>query len=123
MATWCPNCSQQIPQLHRLREHFSKGDLEMFGVPMDESETDEQLLRYFEKNRPPYMLDGRWNLQPRADFKRLILEHFQMDVLPATMITSQQGQVLAILPGVPTVSETARLLHTLLSQETGTSGD
>ena len=113
MATWCPNCENQLPQLRRLSELFTEGDLEIIGVPIDESESDEQLAEYLEKKRPPYKLDGQWSSKPREDFKRIVLDHLDQNVLPATIITSQQGEVIAVLPGVPTVSEAARQLHSL----------
>lgn len=116
MATWCPNCRKQIPQLERLRNHFSEQEVSLIGVPVDESETSAQLKLYMAERVPPYGLAGSWDAAHREDFKKLVREQLNDDLLPATVVTNSQGQVLKVIPGVPNVSEMARLLQLIKSQ-------
>ena len=112
MATWCPNCSRELPQLKQLRDRFSDSEVAMVGVPIDDTETDDDLRRYVTANQPPYQLNGQWDRGPREAFKQLITEQFRKDLLPATIVTDGQGRVLEVLAGVPTVSDIARSLKT-----------
>lgn len=51
VATWCPNCRKQLPQLHLLRREFTADQLGIFGAAVDEGDSKE-LARPME-DRPP----------------------------------------------------------------------
>ena len=46
-ATWCPFCRQQIPELVRLRDQYSREALEILAI--DIQETGEEVAPYAEK--------------------------------------------------------------------------
>jgi len=109
MATWCPNCKKQIPQVSLIQELAGKADLQVIGVPVDGRDTDSMLSKYQIENSPTYELSGRWSKHDRDTFNRLVKQQLEFDSLPASVLTNKQGQVLEVFAGVPTVSELAKL--------------
>ncbi|MED5586612.1 MAG: ASPIC/UnbV domain-containing protein [Verrucomicrobiota bacterium] len=107
-ATWCEACKRELPQLARIRSHFPAGQLAMFGLPGDEKETPAQWQAYAEKYRPGYrMLPGISAAERKAMHNAL---GEAADILPASMVTTQGGQVLLITKGLPTLSQIARIM-------------
>jgi len=110
VATWCPNCRKRLPQLKLLRERFSDTELAMVGLPIDENDSAEKLTAYIEKHRTPYDLYRSTGTAERSVFSSVIIEQVGSDVLPATLIVDQKGNVLSAIPDVPSVSDVKRLL-------------
>ena len=110
VATWCPNCRKQIPQLHLLREEFTADQLGIFGAAVDESDSADKLQNYVLKNQPPYTLATPWGDSQRQNFNRLVKAKLGSDVLPATAIFDRKGNVVSVFPGVPTISDVRRML-------------
>ncbi len=103
MATWCPNCKNEIPQLNLLRSAFSSQDLEIVAIPIDPSESEEALQSYVDQFKPPYTLGKAEGLKDR--FSLIVSEKLGLDVLPTYVIVDQQGQVRSVRAGAPTVSD------------------
>lgn len=110
VATWCPNCRKQIPQLHLLRQEFTADQLGIFGASVDENDSADKLQQYVLKNRPPYSLVTPWGANARQNFNRLVNSKLGSDVLPATAVFDRQGNIVSVLPGVPTISDIKRML-------------
>lgn len=110
VATWCPNCRKQIPQLHLLRREFTKDQLGIFGAAVDEGDSKDKLRQYVLNNKPPYTLATPWRDAERKNFNRLINQELRSDVLPATVVFDKHGKMVAVLPGVPTISDIRRML-------------
>ena len=110
VATWCPNCRKQIPQLHLLRQEFTADQLGILGAAVDEGDSKEKLQQYILKNKPPYTLATPWNANARKNFNQLIKKELRSDVLPATVVFDRQGKMISVLPGVPTISDIKRML-------------
>ena len=55
MATWCEACLSEIPQLELL-DRSQRDSVYLSAIPIDEQETEQQLAKYIEKNKPPYEL-------------------------------------------------------------------
>ena len=111
MATWCPSCRTHLPQLKRVRDYFSDEELALIGVPIDSNESDEVVMEYLKKYQPAYKLNVKqWDLPEREEFTKIAFNKFSTDLMPATIITDQEGIVLDIYRGVPTISEIAELL-------------
>ena len=110
VATWCPNCLKQIPQLHLLRREFTAEQLGIFGAAVDENDSEDRLQKYIQKNKPPYTLVTPWLAAHRENFNGLVKKELRSDVLPATVIFDRQGKMVSVVPGVPTVSDIKRML-------------
>jgi len=111
MATWCPACKRNIPQVAAVREGFGADELAVYGVPIDPEDTPEMLAEYAAEYRPAYelLIDA-----PRAEVERvqaIVMREFARDVLPASFVTDADGRVLRLVAGVPTLSELRRLLN------------
>ena len=84
----------------------------MFGVPVDEKETREQLASYVEELEPAYALLAELSTDEVAKIKRLANEGSALkDALPATVVTDAAGKVLLSRLGAPSVSELRRFLR------------
>ena len=103
MATWCPNCKNEIPQLKLLRDQFSSEDLDIVAIPIDPLESEEVLQSYHKQFTPPYTFGKVEGLKDR--FSLTLQETLGLDVLPTYLIVDQQGQVLSVGAGTPTVSD------------------
>lgn len=114
MATWCPKCKGELPQLETLRLAFDEDQLEMNGVPIDPEDTSSKLSQYRSEYTPAYTLLD--NLS-RGDVQAVenIVEHTTQlsDALPATLITDEHGMVLYATAGVPSISDLKKLLQEL----------
>ena len=110
LATWCPNCRKQIPQLKFLRENFTEAKLSIIGAPIDPGDSTEKLSAYIAKHEPPYDLPKKWGVSQMAILTDFVVENVGSDVLPATLIVGSNGQILKVFAGVPTVSELTRLM-------------
>ena len=111
MATWCPKCKGELPQLAYLRQRFGEDELAMQAVPIDPQDTQAKLEQYLTEYRPPYeMLFG---LAPgdKQNFEVMVQSLTQIpEALPATVITDSEGLVLVAKAGVPSKSEIEALL-------------
>ncbi len=110
MATWCAACRREQAQVARLREHFAPSELGLFAVPVDEKDTRTKLSEYVATHRPAYHLLLDLAPEVRDRVRAEVNETFGEDLLPATFITDEDGGVIAIEPGVPTVSRIRELL-------------
>ena len=97
--------------LNRLKESF-QNQLAMFGVPVDEKEDKVLLERYRAKYKPAYQLLTELPSSSINEVKNIIQEKMKSYGLPATIITDNEGNIVKVMWGVPTVSE----IHSLLNQ-------
>lgn len=110
MATWCPSCRRHLPQVKRIRDYFSDEQLALIGVPVDANDSDDMLIKFTNMYQPAYSLKKRWSRLELKKFTQITFDQFSTDLMPATIITDRQGQVLEVFRGVPTVSKIAEIL-------------
>ncbi len=110
VATWCPACRRQLPQLKLLREQFKTTQLAIVGALIDENDSVEKVQTYLDKYQPPYRLAQPWSRVERESFNGFVNSQLGADVLPATVIVNDKGEVVSVLAGVPTVSDIAGLI-------------
>ena len=111
MATWCAACKRYAPQVERLREAFSADQLALLGAPVDLKDDADMLARYVEVHRPAYRLLTDLDEESRRAVQAMVATETGADSLPTTLVTDRDGRVVAAFPGVPSVSEIARLLE------------
>jgi peroxiredoxin len=112
MATWCPTCKGELPQMTAIRNAFGTDELAMHGVPIDPTDDAGKLARYVDENQPAY--DLLTDLS-RGDVEAVeqVVEHTTQleEALPATLVTDADGMVIHAQAGVPSISDLRRLLH------------
>lgn len=112
MATWCASCKKELPQIKKLRETFKDGDLQLFGVPVDEKDGREKLDRYVTEYAPAYQLLTELTAEQIASVKSVVEEKLKdPEALPASLVTDGAGRLLLTMWGVPTISQLRRLLY------------
>lgn len=105
MATWCPSCKEHLPALEHLRQSFPKEQLRMMGAPIDDEDSAEELIRYVKKFHPAYTMLSELPLENRAWLRNHVVELFDQEVLPVTVLTDQSGEIIDTFAGIPTVSD------------------
>ncbi len=110
MATWCPSCKKHLPELQQLRSMFDRSQLRLIGVPISDRDDAEKLKQYVTEHEPPYELAGVWPANQSFKFFKLALSETKKEVLPSTIITDAKGNVLKIMPGLPSASDIIRLM-------------
>ena len=110
MATWCPKCKAELPQIARLRQEFGADELTLLGVPIDEDDSTEKLVQYERKYAPAYELQKDLDDDQIEEVQQVIRDRLRRDVLPASVLTDQRGRVLHTFWNVPSVSEVRQAL-------------
>ncbi len=108
-ATWCAACVGHLPALARLQDDR----VALFGVPVDLEDDASRLAAYVEKTRPPYEMLSATTAADRQAVTTFLANalHTANPVLPSTVVTDGEGKVLAVTPGVPSLSEVRKWLH------------
>jgi cytochrome c biogenesis protein CcmG, thiol:disulfide interchange protein DsbE len=84
-ATWCPPCRDEIPELQRIHDHYSKRGFEVVGVSLDEGGVDvvqEFVTDY--KMTYPVVLDPQGNLA----------NVLQTSSLPTSIMVDRNGRIV-----------------------------
>jgi len=110
MKTWCAACKRSIPHLRHLREQFGPELLGMYGIPVDDTETNDELSAYQMAHQPGYEILLGLPAEEVTAVRQLVLDKLYMDGTPATIVTDRAGRVLQVRWGLPTVSEVRKLL-------------
>jgi len=111
MATWCPSCKKHLPAMEHLRRSFSKEQLLMVGVPIDDEDTPQQLESYLAKFHPAYELLTELPLENREGIRNHVTQTLKQDVLPVTVLTTPDGEIVDTIAGIPTVSDLKQRLE------------
>ena len=109
MATWCAACKRHLPQLDYLSSAFPSDQLQIFGLPVDETDDSTKLNDYVATHRPAYKLVPIGEAE-REQIRRVLDATTGSEALPSTVVTDATGRVLEVYPGVPLASQIAGLL-------------
>lgn len=110
MTTHCAACKAKQPQVALLRETFGSDQIGIFGVSTDLEEDAAALSAYETEHAPHYDVLPDVPMAEREALKAHILDTFQDDLTPVTIITDAEGTVLKTIAGIPSVSDVAALL-------------
>ena len=111
MATWCVACQAQIPQLQQLRRACGEKELVLYGLPIDPTDDRAKLDTYAQQWDLPYELIVALTDGQRKTVKQVMSDTGHAEILPVTIVTNKQNEVLHVFAGVPTVSEVKKLLE------------
>ena len=105
MASWCKVCRGELPQVALLRNTFSKDELALYGVPVDQDDDAGVLSAYRRENEPAYELLEPLSSETRSEIGTLVRDQIWIDALPATLVTDPSGRVFHVQVGLPSVSD------------------
>lgn len=111
LATWCPACKKHLPMLRRLNDELAGEGVELIAVPIDEADDNQKLADYAKEWRLPsriVALDAARRIEASAAFSKALGEEAP---LPCSVVTNQEGHILTVQAGVPSVSALRKLLH------------
>jgi len=105
-ATWCSACIGHLPSLAYLKSD----DVALFGVPVDPDDTSEMLKQYTADKNPPYEMLTELSASMREKVSNFLGKNMGTEnpVLPSTIITDSDGNVLELMQGIPTLSQVRR---------------
>ena len=107
-ATWCAACLSHLPALELL-----KGDgIALFGVPVDPEDDAGKLAEYVTQKNPPYQMLAGLGTAEREAASAFLAGQMQRQnpVLPSSVITDADGNVLEVMAGIPTLSQVRQWL-------------
>ena len=107
-ATWCDACARELPLLHRIQARFG-AMLELFAIPMDPRESEQDLQRYTERWHPPYTWIRDAVPETRHRFRRMLKDVAGSDAFPSYILVDEDGRVIDIGQGVPSLSILERM--------------
>jgi thiol-disulfide isomerase/thioredoxin len=102
-ATWCAACLSHLPALARLKQD----GVALYGVPIDPEDDAARLADYVEKRKPPYQMLAEIGDADKQGVNEFLAKELQMQnpVLPSSVITDADGNVLEVMQGIPTLSQ------------------
>jgi thiol-disulfide isomerase/thioredoxin len=108
-ATWCAACLSHLPALGRLKQD----GVALYGVPIDVNDDAQKLTAYVAKKKPPYQMLAEINADEKAKVTAFFARALQMQnpVLPSSVITDGDGNVLEVMQGIPTLSQVRKWMN------------
>ena len=105
-ATWCAACIGHLPSL----TYLQTDDIALFGVPIDPNDTPAMLRKYVAKKNPPYQMLTELSSEEKERLSSFLAKNMRIEspVLPSTIITDEEGNVLEIMKGIPNLSQVRR---------------
>lgn len=110
LATWCEACREDLPQLELLGEAFGEGEVGLYGLPIDPTDTQAKLDAWLAEHRPPYEVIRDLAPAEVAEVDAAVREAFHRDAIPVSFVVDAQGRVQRAVFGAPTVSDLRALL-------------
>ncbi len=88
-ATWCGPCRQEIPLLRKMQEKYTKKNLQIIGIALDDEDSINPFLRKTPVNYPIlFAEDMDFGTKIGADFGN------KEDVLPYTVMLDSAGKIV-----------------------------
>ena len=105
-ATWCAACIGHLPSL----KYLQTDDIALFGVPTDPNDTPAMLKEYVAEKNPPYQMLTELGSAEKERLSSFLAKNMRTEnpVLPSTIITDEEGNVLEIMKGIPNLSQVRR---------------
>ena len=105
-ATWCAACIGHLPSL----TYLQTDDIALFGVPTDPNDTPAMLRKYVAEKNPPYQMLADLSSEEKEHLSSFLAKNMRIEspVLPSTIITDEEGNVLEIMKGIPKLSQVRR---------------
>ena len=114
MATWCQSSIAHLPKQQRLADELAAEGLDLVAVPIDPNDDPNDLAEYVSQHHPAYRLLSKLDAPQRAAFVDELSKTLGASPpQPASMVTTADGRVLKIMPGVPSISEVRRMMGTV----------
>jgi thiol-disulfide isomerase/thioredoxin len=111
-ATWCGPCREELPRLSKLSEEFSGKKVHFVAVSIDEAKYRAKI--------EPYLTKQNINLDVWVGGDADLLTRFGLgDIVPATLILDEQGQVITRIMGEAKDEDVRSRLDWLLNGRQG----
>lgn len=111
-ATWCGPCREELPLLSKLTQEYGAKKVRFISVSADEAKDRAKVDQYLSREK----LSMEFWLGADLD----MLEHMDLgNVLPATVILDEQGEIVARIQGQAREEDVRKPLDWLLGGKTG----
>jgi len=109
MATWCENCRSHLPDFELIKNELGE-QVKLLAIPVDEKDRKEKLDDYVEKHNVKYQLAEIKN-DVRQQFTKYAADKLGSAPMPFAVILSENGKVLRVMHGIPSLSDLKKLLN------------
>ena len=111
-ATWCGPCREEMPMLSKLSEEYAVQKVRFIAASADVPKDKSKIAKFVEAQKPSM------DIWIGADLD--MLERAGLgNVLPATLIVDQQGEVIARILGEAREADVRTVLDWLLAGKSG----
>lgn len=112
-ATWCGPCREELPRLDELAREYAPKDVVFIAASIDDRDTQAKIPAFLAKKNI-YSLPIWVGAAPET------LKEFQLsEIVPATIILDQNGQVIARIMGEASKKDITSRLDWLLNGRVG----
>jgi thiol-disulfide isomerase/thioredoxin len=88
-ATWCAPCLAEMPRLKRIRESYTRSELEILGVALEPG-ARRTLVSWLNRNRV------EWPQIQERGYDSPLASAFGVRELPATVVVGADGRISAV---------------------------
>jgi len=110
-ATWCAACVRHQPLLEFLNEWFEPGLVGVVAFPVDREDSADDLRRFVSRHGISYPVWFDPGPDRLGELESLLNEAGCGGVLPSSLVVDDNGHVLLIQKGIPSVSQLRQLLN------------
>lgn len=110
-ATWCAACKSKLPVIDLLSQQFTRDELGIVAIPVDDTDTPEKLQAYQDQYQPSYhlLIDAT---EAQVSWMQSVLQQvLQEEALPSSVLVDSSGRILSVDWGLPSVSAIRRQLE------------
>jgi len=107
-ATWCVPCRAEMPELMALQNDYAAFGVQVVGASADELSERQKVVGFIKETRLNFPI---WLGLSSDDMKRFGVG----PSLPATIVISREGKILAVYPNVIKAVEVRRRIDELLA--------
>jgi thiol-disulfide isomerase/thioredoxin len=113
-ATWCVPCREELPRLSKLSEEFAGKKVHFVALSIDDAKDRAKI--------EPYLMKQEIHLDVWVGGSAELLGRFGMgDIVPATLILDDQGEVITRIMGEAKDEDVRGPLNWLLNGRQGTA--
>lgn len=96
-ASWCPNCTREVPKVNALRKKYSSQGMEFIGINVGHNDSEGKARRFMDKTGITYPVI--------FDNKGTISRQYGVQGVPTILIADKKGIVVFKNYGVPEITD------------------
>ena len=96
-ASWCPNCTSEVPKVNALVEKYRGQGMEFIGINVGHNDSEGKARRFMDKTGMLYPVI--------FDTKGIIARQYRVQGVPTALVANKKGIVIFKNYGVPEITD------------------